>query len=515
MDLVTAGQMRGLDRAAIHDIGIPAVVLMENAGRAVAREILSMGAGEPVTIVAGPGNNGGDGFVVARHLAQAGVRTVCLTLAGEYKGEADLNLEILKKMGMVVRPCLDQDSLREARPLINKASVVVDALFGTGLKRNLEGRFLSAVEFMNSSPAPVVAIDIPSGLCSDTGRPLGAAVMAELTVTMALVKVGHALYPGRSHTGRLVVADIGIPNQLTKTAGLDTLLLDRGWARARIRPRGPQGHKGTYGHVMIIAGSKGKSGAAALCARGALRSGAGLVTVACPKDLIPEVTQLAPEAMTLPLPQDQAGVVTPNALDEIASHWNRMKALAIGPGLGLTKGAARVVKEVIKEAPLPVVADADALTCLGRDHAPLIESKAMRVLTPHPGEMSRLTGGTTSQVQKDRMGTARFLAASTSAVIVLKGADTVVASSDGRTAINSTGGPHLGAGGMGDVLTGLIGGLLAQGMEPWEAAGLGVYAHGAAGDLLAGRKGPWGLRASEVADMLPDIWQGLLRPNAR
>jgi len=517
MLLVSACQMQALDRRTIEDFGIPGIILMENAGRRVTDLILTEFPDRlrrGVLLLIGPGNNGGDGFVIARHLAQEDVPVTILLLAApdRFSGDALVNCRIAQRLGLPMLQCADSEAVAAAAPLFTGHGLIVDAIFGTGLGREVAGRFASAIALANTSPSPVVAVDIPSGLSADTGKALGIAVKARLTVTMGLAKIGQATWPGAEFVGELRVADIGIPRAAAAEEEIRAELLDIDGLKPAMRPRDPAGHKGTFGHLLIVAGSRDKPGAAALVARGALRTGAGLVTVGCPESARSVLAQKLTEAMTEGLAETQGGCISEEALARITRLFEQKRALALGPGLGLEPGAQALARLLLEQAELPVVADADALTALGTDHGPAARARGPRILTPHPGEMARLLGVTTSEVQADRIASAKAAALSTRAVVVLKGARTVVAAPDGRLAINPTGNPGMGTGGMGDVLTGIIGGLLAQGHDPWTASRLGVFFHGMAGDAVARDQGRWGYLATEVADRLPQLfsahWSG-------
>jgi len=390
------------------------------------------------------------------------------------------------------------------------AGVLVDALFGTGLSRELTGRFALAVELVNQAGVPVVAVDMPSGLSADTGRPLGVAVRATLTATMALPKVGQVVYPGREYVGELRVVDIGMPERVIREKAPPREYLDRGWATGVLRPRAADTHKGTYGHVLVLAGSRGKTGAAVLAAKGSLRAGAGLVTLACARSLQPLMAGYLPEALTLGLsPETPDQELTPASAEAILSACERMHAAVLGPGFGLSPEARELSVRLSLELPVPTVLDADALTALSGRPEQLREARAPRVLTPHPGEMARLLSRSKAEIQADRLKAAREAARRSGQVVVLKGAATVVAGPDGREAVNSSGNPGMAQGGMGDVLAGIIAAFLAQGYDPFEAACLGVFLHGASGDLLARRHGPFGYTASQVAENLPRVLREL------
>ncbi len=515
MRLVYAAEMQALDRYTIEEVGVPAEVLMENAGRGVV-EILEKRLAEAlprgVYILCGPGNNGGDGLVVARHLHQRGIPVKAVLLAPEekYKGEAGVNLRIARYAGVPLEVILDEEGVSRLAPELSAAGLVVDALFGTGLSRELSGRFAQLVEIVNGLPCPVVAVDMPSGLSADTGRPLGVAVRAHLTATMALPKVGQVIYPGRLYTGELHIVDIGMPRRVVEEKTPPREYLDLDWAVSVFRRREPDTHKGTYGHLMLLAGSRGKTGAALLAALGGLRGGAGLVTLVSARSLQELYAGYLPEILTQGLaPETPEAELTPETGERIMELATTMKAAVLGPGFGLSEKAQTLSRRLALELPIPVVLDADALTALAGRLKDLQQAKAPRILTPHPGEMSRLLGKAKEEIQKDRLAAAREAARLSGAVVVLKGAATVIASPDGREAINSTGNPGMAQGGMGDVLAGLIGALLAQGYESFTAAALGVFLHGAAGDELSRLRGPFGYTASEVAETLPKVWRRL------
>ncbi len=511
MLLVDAKTMQAMDAKTIEEIGIPGLVLMENAGLGCVRiilEELSQALERGCMVVAGPGNNGGDGFVIARHLFQKGksVRILSLAALERFKGDALTNLKACQGLGIDVVEVLDQEALEKNRGLFTDAGFIVDAMFGTGLKRPLEERFKGAAELINESDAQVFSVDIASGLSADTGQVLGAAVRADVTGTMAVAKVGQVNWPGVLYTGRLHVIDIGIPDFVKAQAERVYECFDRELFRQLFQPRPVDGHKGTFGHVIIFGGSRGKTGAACLAAHGALRAGAGLVTVASVRSSQFVISQKLTEAMTEGLPESPDGQISLDAYDRAMELLQGKKAACIGPGLGVTKDATVFSQKMAVHCHLPLVMDADALTALAKCTEILKEAKAPRILTPHPGEMARLTGKEVRDVQQDRIGVSRALAQDTGAVVVLKGMSTVVASPDGKVSINMSGNSGMGTGGMGDTLTGIIGALLGQGYTPWDAARLGVYVHGSSADLVSKMKGPFGYTAREAADQLPRLW---------
>jgi NAD(P)H-hydrate epimerase len=494
MRLATAAEMRELDRATIEDLGLPGRVLMESAGAGVVRAIearLPSLAGVPIGVVCGAGNNGGDGYVVARQLWDRGadVRIYPLTPRERLAGDARANRELAERLGIPQSQSLDG---------LGGERVLVDAVLGTGLSAEVRGPAAEAIDRINAAPAGVlrVAVDIPSGLDSDTGKVHGRAVRAQLTVTMGVPKVGLLTWPGCEFVGELVVVDIGIPRTLVEASQLATFFLDAAELFGRLRPRPEGGHKGTFGHALVVAGSVGKAGAALLCGEAALRGGAGLVTLAVPAVLQPATEGRVRELMT-------AGYADVAAVTALAQG---KRAVALGPGVPTDPGSRALAVRLALELLPPTVVDADALNALAAAGAvgELSRAAGARILTPHPGEMARLVGQTVEAVQADRVGVARQLAAASRAVVVLKGARTVIAAPDGRAFINSTGNSALGTAGTGDVLTGLVAGLLAQGLTPLDAALVGVWAHGAAGDRArAALAAERGLLAGELLLHLP------------
>jgi NAD(P)H-hydrate epimerase len=505
MKLVKAAEMRGMESRAINEYGIPGVVLMENAGWAAVEAIRRWRgqlSGQAVAIVVGPGNNGGDGLVVARLLQQAGCRVILYALVSPstWGGDVALNWHIVQKMQVRVVEVTKKEDVDVCQRGFAQADFLVDAIFGTGLSRRVEGHYAVVIDLMNGSDRPIVAVDTPSGLESDSGKPLGACVRAALTVTFALAKFGHVVAPGAGYAGRLEVADIGIPSAIVEEAGLRDQLLERAEVAHWLPPRLPGSHKGTFGHLMVLAGSRGKTGAALLAARGALRSGVGLVSLGVPQLLNAIIETSLLEAMTVPLASDF--FLGAEDYAAIAEDLPGKDAVVLGPGMGTADETSGLVNRLYREVCSPMVVDADALTLLGQD-LPVHGGWGARVLTPHPGEMARLTGLTTADIQADRVAIARAYAEQKGVVLLLKGASTIIADPDGRLAINPTGNPGMATGGMGDVLSGVIGALLAQGVAAWQAACLGAFVHGLAADRLARIRVRGGFLASEVAAELP------------
>ncbi len=513
MKLCTAEEMRRLDRKTIEECGLPGVVLMENAGRGAAvltREHFGELAGRKVAVLCGRGNNGGDGFVMARifHGWGALVRVFLLGQREQVRGDARINLEVALKMGLELVE-IDQDERLDRLDLAG-VELVVDAILGTGLNSEVRGLYRSVIENLNRSNLPVVAVDIPSGLDSDSGRILGAAVRADLTVTFGLPKIGLMLPPGEGLVGRLKVVDIGIPPHVLAEAAPDRELVLEETLAGLLAHRANDGHKGRYGHVLVVAGSTGKTGAAALASLAAARTGAGLVTLAGPASLNPVLEAKVTEVMTEPLPESDPGYLDEEALNRVLELAGGKSVLALGPGITDRKGSRRLVRALVEQAELPMVIDADGLNSLAAETAVLKKARREIVLTPHPGEMARLTGLTTEQIQADRLGAASSFAAEHGVIVVLKGYRTVIAAPDGRLFLNTTGGPHMASGGMGDVLTGMVAGLIAQGLTPLDAARLGVFVHGLAADKAAAAKGPVGILASDLLAWLPGLWSSFV-----
>lgn len=485
MKVLTAAQMREIDRMTI-EAGTPSLLLMENAGLRVVEFLQERFAPlerHRVVVICGKGNNGGDGFVVARQIFMrrlaAALHVVLACDPGELRGDAAANYQMLAFTGCPVH--------LEVTPEMHAATIVVDALLGTGMRGPATGRVAELIHEINSGfpAAKVVAVDIPSGLSSDEPISEGEWVRADYTVTFTAPKVGQSLPPGCDRTGELRVVTIGTPPRLTEDD--DRLWLSISEAsdfHRLLAPRAPGGHKGAYGHVLVMAGSFGKTGAAAMSGLAALRSGAGLVTVASTKEAVPVIAGHAPELMTEALPGNADG----------------KDVIAIGPGLGASEEAQALIRKVVSEYPQPVVVDADALWPM-----PLPGGDRLRVLTPHPGEMARLTGKTTAEVQADRVGVARDYAMRHHAVVVLKGQRTIVAFPDGKAWINPTGTPAMGKGGSGDILTGMIAGFLAQfPNDTATAVRAAVYLHGLAGQLAADDLGDKCVLATDLLAYLPE-----------
>jgi ADP-dependent NAD(P)H-hydrate dehydratase / NAD(P)H-hydrate epimerase len=508
MRILTAEAMREVDRAAIEELGIPSLVLMENAAIGVVEAIgESFGEAESAAVFCGPGNNGGDGLAVARHLSVRGWEVRIFLVAGgrPLSNDAAVQLSICRKAELAVMEVASPADLAGAAEAAAECDLVVDALFGTGLTRPLEGLFADAVEAINDLPIPCVAVDLPSGLSGSEAQPIGPHVEADLTVTFAAPKVAHVFPPASDSVGEMAVTDLGIPPRLVEDveeeAGDLHLLVGEELAEL-IPERDPDSHKGDYGHALIVAGSPGKAGACILAARAAVRAGAGLVTAAVPEPILQTVDLGSIESMTLALPVGASGHLAERAADVVLEAAEGKAALALGPGLGQEISTVAAIRRIALECPLPLVLDADGINAFAGKAADLAGRRAETILTPHPGELGRLLGISTAQIQEDRIAAARGAAEETGAIVILKGHMTLVASGT-AVFVNPTGNPGMATGGTGDVLTGLIAGLLAQGLDALDAAVLGVYLHGLAGDLAASRLGEMVLAANDLIEILP------------
>lgn len=506
MKVATADEIRQLDRTAIEDLGIPGVVLMENAGLHVVnviRERYPDLQNKRMLIVCGKGNNGGDGFVVARHLFNQGVDVRVTLLAEKHllKGDAKINFDVVAKMNIPVVEITSNEQLPAFRNLVQQADIVVDAILGTGLKEAVRGLYKHIIESLNKSRKPVIAVDIPSGLSADTGVVFGSCIRADVTVTFAVPKRGVILYPAADYVGDLEVVDISIPKRLIEHSDLKVHLLEYADVRGGFRKRLPNTHKGTYGHVLVLAGSPGKSGAAVMTGRSALRTGAGLVTLAIPENLRVPLEIPTLEVMTVSLPETIKGTISVDAYDEIIPLTKDKRVVAIGPGLTTHPSTVALVHRLIKTLEIPMVIDADGINAVAQKPDILLEAKAPIVLTPHPGEMARLAPNI--RIQNNRIPVAQETAQKYHSFIILKGVRTIIASPDGSVFINPTGNPGMATAGTGDVLTGIIAGLISQNVIPVEAAKIGVFLHGLAGDIVAEEKGEYGMIAGDVIDAIP------------
>ncbi len=508
MKIVTPAQMNSIDKNTINDYGIPGLLLMENAAAAVASEAVSMlegSIGRVITIVAGRGNNGGDAFAAARLLHSKGcdVRVLLAGAKAGISGDALTNMVILEKIGIKV---VEIDGIEDITLLdsnLKEAELVIDGVFGTGLSRDISGIAATVIERMNLSGKPILSIDIPSGIDGADGSICGTCIRADATVTFCMPKIGLTVNPGCEYAGRLTVADIGIPRCVIDAQGIGSEMIDIGMAACIIPQRKPDSNKGTYGKAFVITGSTGMTGSGRLACTAALRTGAGLVYAGVPESLAGIYSSSMTESIVIALPDGAKGFLSEVSTAGITEQMAGMDAVAVGPGLSAAEGVKRLVEKVILDCKVPLVLDADALNAVSGNTDILKRLGTDVVITPHPGEMARLTGLTAADVQKDRIGTAKRFASEYGVVTVLKGSRTIVALPDGRIFVNPTGNAGMATAGTGDVLTGVITGLIAQGASAGEAAIAGVYLHGLAGDLAAESMGMHGMLAGDVARHLP------------
>ena len=509
MNLATAEQMREIDRRATAEFGISGACLMENAGGAVGRVAeetwvegcaCAHSATGTVAVLCGPGNNGGDGLVIARRLHNRGVpvRAFLAVPGKQLKGDAALNYALAKRFGV---PLTETPSLGALRRGLHEAALIVDALLGTGLTGPVHGEIATWIAAAAEDGAPVLAVDIPSGISSETGQVMGVALAAEKTVTFGLAKVGMYCPPGREYCGAITVADISLPAALCETLDPPTQLLTPELAACTLPPRPSAMHKGDAGRLLIIAGSPGMTGAAALAANAAVRAGAGLVYLAIPEGLNPILEVKCTEPIKLPQPQTAAGTFALAALEPLLARAAECEAVVLGPGLARHEETAELVRRLIREVRAPLVVDADGLNAASVEL--LAKRRGPTVITPHPGELSHLTGLTMAAIQGDRVGVARKVAAQIKGTVVLKGAGTVCAEPGGRARLNPTGNSGLASGGTGDVLAGMLGAFLAGGSAPLDAASAAVYYHGLAADLYAHDYAARSLAASDLLELLP------------
>jgi NAD(P)H-hydrate epimerase len=509
MRVLNTEQMREADRRTIEDIGIPSIVLMENAGRqavAAMEAAYEDIAASRVAVICGRGHNGGDGFVVARTLIQRGIETAVFLLGSvaEVRGDARTNLEVLGRIGMTVVEITNAQEWELHFSELSEVDLIVDAILGTGFHGRLTGFLETVVADLNSLGVPIVAIDLPTGISADTAAVDGPAVEASMTVTLAAPKIPLVFPPADAHAGDLVIADIGIPLPLLDDIeGPHLELLTREAMREIVPVRVADSHKGDFGRVVVVAGSLGRTGAAHLAALGALRSGAGLVTVATPRSCVPVVAAMGPEYMTEPLDETAAGTVDYSAVDRVLDL--QADVIALGPGLGQSPATTAFVHALLERSGVPLVLDADALNAFAGDPDRLVGREEIAVIiTPHPGEMARLMRTTIEDVQRDRLRAAREFAAAHRVHVVLKGHRTVIAGPDGRTFVNLTGNAGMATGGTGDLLTGMTAAWFAQLLDAEAACKLAVYVHGTAGDLAEADEGEVSLIAGDLASRIGD-----------
>lgn len=508
MKLVKAEEMKTIDRRASQEYMIPSLLLMENAGLRVVesiRAILPEGNRTRVIILAGKGNNGGDGLVVGRHLANSGT-SIDLFLLGDADAltpDARVNYDILHKMGIPIQPLTLEKHLPGLMTALLQADLVVDAIYGIGFRGRLNDFETKVADLLNRSRVPVLAVDIASGVEADTGKVHGSAVKANYTVTLALPKLGLITSPGSEYTGQLSVADISIPRSLLEDPALKMNLIDATAIKGWLTPRAADTHKGTYGHVLVVGGSVGMTGAVTMTSCAALRCGAGLVTAALPEPQMPILDAAAMEVMSRALPVTSLGGISIDALPVLESLLGTCSVCAVGPGMSRYQEANAILRFILENAGVPVLIDADGINALASDPDVLSDRQVPVVITPHPRELARLTGLTVEEIQHNRIEVASRYAVNWGITIVLKGHQTVVACPHGDVHINSSGNPGMATAGSGDVLSGIITGLIAQGLKTQQAAVAGVYIHGRAGDQAAADVGQRGMIAGDIIDYLP------------
>jgi NAD(P)H-hydrate epimerase len=505
-------QMRECDRYTIEELGLPGLILMEHASKAVAAEAVKMLDNDPIDsyilIFCGKGNNGGDGFAVARHLSNNGadVEVVLIGETKDLKGDAKTNCGIFLKLDGIVHEVLKEDDF----PLTEEIpDLVIDALLGIGFKGQVSELYAEAIEHIKTFYAPVLSVDVPSGVDAESGLAVEPVVSADVTVTFGLIKPGLILPPGRQYCGDVKVVDIGIPPFVVDKQDIQQFLVTEDDVRFFLPRLHSAAHKGEAGHVFIIAGSPGMTGAAVLSAEAAMRSGAGLTVVGVPASLNPILEAKLTEAMTLRLPENEGGFLSRDALSVCKERIEWADTVVFGPGVGRDKDTASFLKGMLEKLEKPLVIDADGLNLLADNPKLFKKLPKSTVLTPHPGEFSRLTGLSITEITSNRIEIVRKMAKKWGVTLVLKGAPSITAIPGGEVIINSTGNAGMATGGSGDVLTGIIASLIAQGLKAETAAWMGNYIHGAAGDLAAEELGQHGMIAGDIIKFLPQVFRKL------
>jgi len=502
--VLNASEMAEIDRTTIENVGIPGVVLMENAGRGIVEEIenfLEEIVDKQIVIFCGKGNNGGDGYVIARHLTNHGAN-VAVFLAGKkeaIKGDARINLKVLENMGVTVQ----EISSAEQIPDLHQIDLVVDAILGTGVSGPVTGFFGELINFMNELGAPIVSVDLPSGMETDSGAVHGVCVKADVTVTMAHLKTGLLFSPARDFAGEIVVVDISVPPEISDRLHGHRFLLEADDIHLRLPQRKLDAHKTSCGKVVVLAGSVGMTGAATLTAMSSLQVGAGLTKLGIPASLNPILEQKLTEVMTVPLAETYQQSISLKAKDQIADLLDWADVLAVGPGLSTHPETVEFVNWLLTNVNKPMVLDADGLNALAKSPEFIRDYPGDLVITPHPGELARLIGMSIAEIEQDRLTIIRKFAQEWGKVIVLKGGPSIIAAPNGDLFINSTGNPGLATGGSGDVLTGMLAGLLAQKLSAVDAALVSVYLHGLAGDFAAKDLTEMGMIAGDICYYLP------------
>lgn len=502
MRVFSAAQIKTIDREAVRR-GVPEATLMDKAGTAVANFVLKRLHVSHAVVVAGIGGNGGDALVCARRLHESGTDVRVLVLA-----PIEVLTPTTRDMARLFLACAPErltvieDDIGALEKALVGADCVIDGILGIGVSRPLDGRYAAIVRAINRADVLRVAIDVPTGLATDTGDLIGDSVYADHTLAMAAYKPSHLLYPARSRCGKITIVPVGYPPEIVESIEATAIVIDREWVRAHLPSRDPAGHKGSFGRVLVVAGSRGMSGAAILCAGGALRAGAGLVTVACPGSIEPIVAAAIPEVITVPL-ADTNGHLSRRSLPRLLAAANTADVLAIGPGLSRVPSVGKVVLRLLGAAKNNIVLDADGIFPLRNRLGLLARLAGHIVLTPHPGEMSRLLGSPTEEINRKRIEVACSFAQTNGVALLLKGRPTAIGTPNGKTYLNPTGNTGLATGGSGDVLTGLIAGFLAGGSPPADAAIIGAFIHGAVADRLARSASERSMLPSDLIRALP------------
>ncbi len=503
--------MRAVDKAASEIGGIPSIVLMENAAIACVNELkkdFGELTGKRIAVFCGKGNNGGDGFAIARHLhnmdAEVSVYLVC---GNEFKGDAKINFDIIKKMNVNIDVVSDTENLKY---IIRSNDIIIDAIYGTGIHGTVGGISYDVINEINENSKYTMAVDVPSGINSDSGEICGICIRADKTVTFAAYKVGMLMFPAADYTGKVTVADISIPDYILEGQSISINVTDEEFVRANFPVRENNSQKGDYGKVLVIAGSVGMTGAAYLSSQSAVTVGSGLVTLAIPAGLNGAMEAKTTEVMTLPV-EDINGHISSDAAEKILERTDMADAVLIGPGLGRSSDAARVLKSVLSHSKVPVIIDADGINAASRDMDILSDCTCPVIFTPHTVEMSRLTGLDRDYIEENRLVASKEFAEEYGVTVILKGHHTIVTASDGEQYINITGNPGLATGGSGDVLAGITASLTARGINETAAAAMAVYIHGKAGDIAKDKYGMESVTASLVMESIPDALRQILQ----
>jgi len=519
MKIVTSAQMTALEQASERR-GVSTDILMENAGLAVAeaaRKELGGAAGIPVLVLVGPGNNGADGLVAARHLRRWGADVTAFVVTGRPK--TDPKMELARSYGVAIGGFSGETGLDELDRLLGRCHLVIDAVLGTGRSRPLEGVVKEAMLRLAACrkghrPPLLMALDLPTGLNPDTGEVDPACPKADVTIALGVPKRGLLAFPGAGRTGRLLIVDIGLPTDLAEVEEILLEMLEPEWVSRRLPGRPLDSHKGTFGHVLVVAGSRSYVGAAFLACQAAVRVGAGLVTLATPHEVYSIAAGKLTEVIHFPLPGDAEGRIHPDAAELIRSALPRYTCLLVGCGMGLSAGTAEFLERLLLTDPpprIPLIIDADGLNNLSRLPDWWRRLGGQATVTPHPGEMATLTETSTPELQRDRITTAGLWSSQWGVTVCLKGAFTVIADPGGRVRVSPFANPGLASGGTGDVLTGIIAGFMAQGLSPTDATSCGVYLHGRAAEAIAEAMGNTGTIASDLIQVLPETIRGLRR----